>query len=251
MTNIHNYDAETGAYLSTAKAGLDPLDRKPMVPANATLIAPPEAGEKEVPVWVDDAWTIKPDHRGAEYWLADRSHHTVTEIGEVPPANALDEEPPKPLEELKADALVEARGAAALVRSQIAGAATTERALGWVLKALFAGVWQINAQAANPLLQPLADVAAHGFGIETELTGENPEAIRDRSVEKAGAFFLALQLVEGMERVAETLIGGANTAEALEGAITQLRALEAQALTKLAALSKGGTNHARAVSPRR
>lgn len=243
MTDIHSFDAIIGVYLNTTQARLDPLDGKPMVSANATLVAPPKTGANEVAVWVNNAWAIKSDHRGAEYWLADRSHHTITKIGEAPPEDALDAEPPKPLDDLKADALAEAHSAAAMVRSQIAGTATTERALGWVLKALFAGVWQINDQAANPLLQPLADVAAQGFGIETELTGEIPEAIRDRSVAKAGAFFLALQLVEGMERVAETLIGAADTPEALDAAITQLRALEAQAMGKLEVLS-GNTENA-------
>lgn len=145
------------------------------------------------------------------------------------------------LDDLKAQALAEAHASALAVRQQIAGVANTERAVGWVLKALFAGVWQINDQAPNPLLNPLADVAAQGFAIETELTGEDATAIRDRSVEKAGAFFLALQLVEGMERVAESQIEAAETPVALELTITQLRALEAQALTKLAALTKGGS----------
>lgn len=145
------------------------------------------------------------------------------------------------LDYAKAEALSAARDNAVSVRRQIAGAATTERALGWVLKAVFAGIGQINDQAPNPLLTPLAHVAAQGFSIETELTGEDATAIRDRSVEKASAFFLALQLVEGMERVAESQIEAAETIEALGQVITQLRALEAQALTKLAALTKGGS----------
>lgn len=146
---------------------------------------------------------------------------------------------PPNLDALKDEALAEARSAAIAVRHQIAGTASTERAVGWVLKALFAGVWQINDQAPNPLLKPLADVAAAGFGIETDLTGENPADVRDRSVEKAGGFFTALQLVEGMERVAENQISAAETPEALAQTVTQLRALEAQALTKLSALQSG------------
>lgn len=161
--------------------------------------------------------------------------------GAEPPEGAIEvkELPAPTLEESKATALEQARDAAIAVRHQIAGTTSTEREIGWVLKALFAGIWQINEQAPSPLLQPLADVAAAGFGIETELTGENPADVRDRSVEKAGGFFMALQLVEGMERVAENQISAAQTPEALAQTVTQLRALEAQALTKLSALANG------------
>lgn len=140
------------------------------------------------------------------------------------------------LDELKVQAMAEARANAVRVRHQIAGQASIERALSWVLKSMFASIWQVNDRSPNQLLQPMADVAAQGFKIETDLTGEDPAQLRDRSIQKVSGFFLALQLVEGMERVAETQITSAATAEALDATVAHLRQLETQALAQLASL---------------
>ncbi|MEP1637272.1 hypothetical protein [Ascidiaceihabitans sp.] len=136
------------------------------------------------------------------------------------------------LEVLKAAAINQAHAIAVEARLQIANV-DPKRAIGWVMKAMFGGIWQANEQSPNARLQPLADVAAQGFGIEVEMTGEDPVALRDRAIEKSGAYFLALQLVEGMERIAEIQINAADTPEALAQAIAQLRVLEEQALEKL------------------
>jgi hypothetical protein len=42
---------------------------------------------------VNGSWSLIPDFRGREYWLADGSRHTITNLGEQPPADALDAEP--------------------------------------------------------------------------------------------------------------------------------------------------------------
>jgi len=65
------------------------------------------------------------------------------------------------------------------------------------------------------------------------LTGEDPVQVRDRSLEKAAAFFNASQLVEGMERLAEARIPAASSLEELETVITDLRVLEGDALERL------------------
>ncbi len=65
-----------------------------MVPGFATLQEKPDAGEDEVAVWSGDAWELRPDFRGHEYWLDDGSHHAITLIGVELPEGALDQKPP-------------------------------------------------------------------------------------------------------------------------------------------------------------
>ena len=67
-----------------------------LIPPSATELEPPSAGDNEVPVFQPDSkrWTVKPDHRGTEYWLPDGTHHKIEQIGEVLPDNALNELPP-------------------------------------------------------------------------------------------------------------------------------------------------------------
>ncbi len=144
---------------------------------------------------------------------------------------------PPNLEAEKDRALSTARGIALEVRRQIATSASPERALSWVLKAVYGAVWQVNEAAANPLLASLSATAQAGFQLEADITGEDPVSVRDRSLEKAGLFFQANQLVEGMERLAEDRIPVATTIAELDTITTQLRALETQTLTKLAQIT--------------
>jgi hypothetical protein len=141
------------------------------------------------------------------------------------------------LEAEKDKALSTARGIALDVRRQITTSASPERALSWVLKAVYGAVWQVNEAAANPLLASLSATAQAGFQLEADITGEDPVSVRDRSLEKAGLFFQANQLVEGMERLAEDRIPAAATIAELDTITAQLRALETQTLTKLAQIT--------------
>lgn len=81
---------------------LDPMRGTPRVPAGATPIAPPDTGENEAARWNGEAWEVVQDWLGHVYWLADGSRHEITELGVEPPADALDEAPPEPLEDIAA-----------------------------------------------------------------------------------------------------------------------------------------------------
>ena len=95
---------------------LDPMNGRPKVPGNATTSPPPTTGENEAATFVGDAWTVVADWRGHVYWRADGSRHEISELGVEPPADALDEAPPEPLEDLadRKRAAIEAGLAAAL-----------------------------------------------------------------------------------------------------------------------------------------
>lgn len=97
---VYSYDRDTGEYRGEAVAHENP--RRPgsyLLPAFSTEAAPSATGEREAAVYRDGAWSVVPDWRGHEYWLADGSRHEITELGVEPPDGALDEEPPQPADQ--------------------------------------------------------------------------------------------------------------------------------------------------------
>lgn len=246
MTDIHNFDAETGAYLGTAKAGLDPLDRKPMVPANATLIAPPETGANEVAVWVDGAWAIKPDHRGAEYWLADGTHHTIAEIGEVPPEDALDAPPPTPREDQRKAAMPRVDEEHANYLVTLTGGATVAERDTWKVKEEAARAFEAGTASAGQAAMLSAE--AQGAGITVA-------ALAATIIAKSEAFLALIGVAAGLRAKGRAAITAA-TDEAvpldqveaqIEAVFTQLAQDAQAAITQLQtanALNEGGNNHA-------
>ena len=58
--NIYNYDPETNQYNFSSVADESPLEPgEYLIPAYATTIAPPTAGENEAPFWTGSAWEIR------------------------------------------------------------------------------------------------------------------------------------------------------------------------------------------------
>lgn len=151
---------------------------------------------------------------------------------------------PPNLDALKASALETVREISQEVRRQIAALAPVERSLAWVLKAFYAAAWKAHETVENPALAQLRVIAETGFQLETDLTGEDPTQVRDRSLEKAALFFNASQLVEGMERLAEERIPAAADVAELDTTVNQLRDLETQARNTIETLSNGGNESA-------
>lgn len=83
----------------------DPMRREPKVPGDAMTVAPPLTGEHEAAQAIDGAWQVVADWRGHVYWTADGQRHEIRELGIEPPADALDEAPPEPIEDLAAAAM--------------------------------------------------------------------------------------------------------------------------------------------------
>ena len=189
MTKIYNFDAETGAFQSATDARLDPIEGKPLVPANATLTEPPQAGDNEVAVWADDAWTIKPDHRDAEYWLADGSRHIVTEIGDVPPEGALETAPPTPREDQRKAALTRVDEEHANYLVTLTGGATVAERDTWKVKEEAARAFE--ADTATPGQAAMLAAEAQGSGItEAELAAT--------VIAKADAFLALVGVAAGL-----------------------------------------------------
>ena len=98
---IFQYHHKTGEHMGEDVADSDPMQEGHfLIPAHATETPPPSTIEREAPVFIDGRWKVVPDWRGHVYWLADGSRHEISELGVEPPADALDEAPPEPLEDL-------------------------------------------------------------------------------------------------------------------------------------------------------
>lgn len=106
---IYHYD-DAGAYTGQSEARESPLEPEVfLLPALATFDEPPAIGEREAAVFEGAAWTVVPDWRGFVYWLPDRSRYVVSELGVEPPVGYLEEEPPRPQEEIDVELAAQAR----------------------------------------------------------------------------------------------------------------------------------------------
>jgi hypothetical protein len=98
MTTLYAFDRSSKYWLFTGLVNqqLDAISGEPIPLRNATNVKliPEKAGHQRY--FKDGAWHYVVDNTGTEYWLADGSKHTITELGEELPEGALLEEPPKP-----------------------------------------------------------------------------------------------------------------------------------------------------------
>lgn len=63
---IHHYDPATGEYLSSGQPDADPRnDGRWLIPASATLDAPPARTPTTWPFYRDGAWFLLPDYAAA------------------------------------------------------------------------------------------------------------------------------------------------------------------------------------------
>jgi len=89
--NIYDYDPDTGEYLGSRVAQLDPLVTKEkgeavfLVPANATIIAPPSFKKNQMAVFDGESWEIVPDFRKFECYDPITQETIELALGESPP----------------------------------------------------------------------------------------------------------------------------------------------------------------------
>jgi hypothetical protein len=87
--DVHTYSPVTGAWLATTPARMSPLEPGvPLVPAHATLIAPPAPVTGQWPRWTGSGWDMVADLRGTEYWTPDGTRHVITALGQTVPVGA-------------------------------------------------------------------------------------------------------------------------------------------------------------------
>lgn len=86
MKPIYHYDPTTGEFLYQGEADRSPLENDVwLIPAHATGIKPPAAGDRQSTVFSGETWQIKPDWRGAPLWsTATGERVTIAELGATP-----------------------------------------------------------------------------------------------------------------------------------------------------------------------
>ena len=89
MAQIYHYD-NNGYYIDADEADLDPLGNQPIVPAYATLTAPPAPADNKKAKWNEakEQWSQVPDYRGRRYWTKRDGLIEIAEVGVSPPAGA-------------------------------------------------------------------------------------------------------------------------------------------------------------------
>lgn len=128
---IYRFDSRTREFMYEEKAALDPLETEQrgelvwLIPANATLSAPPEDKNGFARCWTGEKWEYVEDHRqkidrggtaiagtGTPYWLPGDTWESparyMKELGGLP-EGSLQTKPEKPAEVLAQEAMLNAK----------------------------------------------------------------------------------------------------------------------------------------------
>lgn len=94
--HVFNVDPVTRAFIGAQQCYKTSIDPDTWHSTGLVLeVEPPATGQNEIAVANSELtdWEIKPYYVGTTFWLPDGSEHTIAEIGEIPPENALYEKP--------------------------------------------------------------------------------------------------------------------------------------------------------------
>lgn len=184
--NVHHVHPETGEYLASASARLDPRattvagEPRWLVPRHATLQEPPATSEGEAAVWDRQAqsWSVVADHRGETVYATEDGRARVIDALGPLPGGVTTEPRPSPHHAWDDGAWVEdveaarAAGAARVVglAAEICARALRAYPEGERLS------WEIKARAASKIAaEETLDAAEQALmGAETAETAETP-----------------------------------------------------------------------------
>ena len=165
---------------------IDPMSGQPKVPGNTMIEAPPSVGARQAAQAVDGVWQVVPDWRGHEYWLADGTHHEITELGIEPPAEALNEAPPRPIDQLATQALLRINSGYQAEMGQILNDYPQAETLTFDKQEREARQWQADNSVSTPYIDAML---AERPLEKAELVG--------RILAKADAFTMASGMATG------------------------------------------------------
>lgn len=94
---IYNYSGETGEFTNKTVSRMDPINGSPLIPANATIKAPPEATENKIPVYSvkDKSWSLAFDYRGNTYYDSAGKEIKINSLGITPESSWTKDQPLK------------------------------------------------------------------------------------------------------------------------------------------------------------
>ena len=100
---IYHYHRVTKEFLGSSVARIDPKEAEPtpLIPANATLDAPPEAGENQSAVFEDGAWALVDDYRGQTFYKPDGEEFIISDLDFPPESDWTTEKPVDFVAEIK------------------------------------------------------------------------------------------------------------------------------------------------------
>jgi len=159
---IYHFNHETGEYVGSSEARLDPVAGTPVMPAFATSAAPPEPVVGKAIVIDHDSgqWVLKDDLRGQEHWNETTREYLgpVQDIGPLPVGSSLVEPviPPPSFEEVKAakQAEITSRADAFLLATGIEYGEMERQT--WEQQLAQAKAYQADANASVPMLDAIA-----------------------------------------------------------------------------------------------
>ncbi|MBB5469163.1 hypothetical protein HDG32_005310 [Paraburkholderia sp. CI2] len=94
---IHQYDAATGAYVSSGLADVDPRNEdRWLLPAFSTIDSLPDRAPRTWPFYRDGAWVLLPDHRGRMLYRTDNGEPTEIVAPGITPADLNLTDNPRP-----------------------------------------------------------------------------------------------------------------------------------------------------------
>ncbi|MDR6469547.1 hypothetical protein J2777_003275 [Paraburkholderia graminis] len=97
---IHQYDAETGQYISSRLADPDPLNvDRWLIPAFSTIDELPSRPRLTWPFYLDGAWKLLPDYRGLMLYRQDNGQPAEIQVAGATPAEHGLTETPRPSDE--------------------------------------------------------------------------------------------------------------------------------------------------------
>jgi len=106
---VYHADPATGLPVGSSFADPSPLEPGEwLVPAHATLAAPPKLPAGFAVVLLDGEWTSVEDHRGEKIWTPEGTYIEITEVGPLP-AGASSTMPDAVREQLETDRLTARR----------------------------------------------------------------------------------------------------------------------------------------------
>lgn len=195
---IYNYDPVDGSLLNEANADPSPLvPGEFLIPAHATIVAPPEFNENEIPVFSSGAWSVVPDFRNTTYWLSKGEEFTIANVDDIPPEEAIFEKVSPPVYPDKDTAISAMISWINEVTLSITGNYPIDEKLAWSDKEAAALAFIASTATASQ---------ANMLQNEANLTGETVSALALVIKAKAEAYKNIIGLVSGLRRKTEAAI---------------------------------------------
>jgi len=238
MKTIYIFNSQTRELIGSAVADESPLEPgKYLMPTDATNIEPPEFGKKEIAVFVNNVWQVKPDWRGVQLFkTADGALTSITEIG-VAPSDIDATEIPQPdetyswgkgkwvidkvkvakkFENEKTEALNKASECIQQVRLRIAGTSDLIEVAAWSNKLRIATAIQAGTASDDEIAAFQSEITLRGMG-------ETLDDFCKKVFANASTYSMACAVIDGLKRSTKDAINASQSKEEIDLVVEQMK----------------------------